>query len=196
MSIAYLQGKPWSSWTRDERFFCAVLYGHASKEPEAFAQWIAEKAKLKAIASTEWDLGFEVCFYRDYLWNQPVASARQSGLPAKRTFDLCLFGNRDIVVIEAKVCEPFDAGQNDDFGLDKDRLASLPGLKDINVHLVALASSAYFANAAKFGRPGTLSMFDGRVTWADLFTRYPDRLLAQADCMYGMRPGQMLDQSG
>jgi hypothetical protein len=28
-------------------------------------------------------------------------------LPAKRTFDLCLFGERDIIVIEAKVCQAF-----------------------------------------------------------------------------------------
>lgn len=191
MGIPYLQGKPWSSWTRDERFFCAVLYGHASNDPAAFATWLIKKAELDATATGEWDLGFEVCFYRDYLWQRGI-SARKENLPAKRTFDLCLFGERDIIIIEAKVCEPFDITQNKEFARDIDRVAELSGLEKDNVHLVALASSKYYANAEEFGDPQTLSMFGGRVEWADLSALYSDSLLAQANGMYGMRPGELL----
>ncbi|MCZ7645684.1 MAG: hypothetical protein M5U26_10430 [Planctomycetota bacterium] len=193
MGIPYLKHRPWSSWTRDERFFCAVLYAHASKEPTAFARWLIDKANLKEVADSEWDLGVEVCFYRDYLWHQPGKSAGKVDLPAKRTFDLCLFGERDIIIVEAKVCEPYDLAQNEDFRSDKEeRINGIPGLEGIRVHLVALASSRYFANAKKFGRPETLTMFDGRVSWADVNGRYPDDLLAQADQMYSMRPGETL----
>lgn len=194
MGIPYLQGKPWSSWTRDERFFCAVLYGHASKEPTAFAQWLIEKAELSAPAGGDWDLGFEVCFYRDYLWQQPGNSARKAKLPAKRTFDLCLFGQRDIIIIEAKVCEQFGSLQNSDFKEDKKRFRGIPKLKGVRVHLVALASSRYLVNVKKFGRSKPLAVFDGSVSWAETFERYADPLLAQADGMYGLKPGEMLMQ--
>jgi hypothetical protein len=190
VGIAYLQGQPWSSWTRDERFFCSVLYSHASADPGAFAEWLITSADLSASPEGEWDLGYEVCFYRDYLWQQPCDSARKAGLPAKRTFDLCLFGERDIVVIEAKVCQAFGGAQNEDFAQDKARIGSLPGLEAVNVHLVALASAAYLGSAKR--RPSTLNMFDGRISWADVNARYPDRLFQQADRMYRVRPGEML----
>lgn len=187
MGISYLRNQPWSSWTREERYFCALLFGHASVAPADFAAWLIDAADLRIDSAGEWDVGFEVCFYRDYLW-QLGASARQAGLPAKRTFDLCLFGERDIIVIEAKVCEAFSGGQNDDFAQDKARIVSMENLDDLGVHIVALASSQYFTNAARFGRPGTLAMFDGRITWAQVAERYADGLLLKADAMYKARP--------
>lgn len=189
MGISYLQNRPWSSWTRDERFFCSVLYSYAAKDPDAFAAWLIAAAKLSARRGGEWELGYEVCFYRDFFWHQERGTARASGLPAKRTFDLCLFGERDIIIVEAKVCEPFDATQNAEFAKDRVRIGAHPDLKDLNVHLVALASSRYFGRAI---RPTTLAMFDGRVTWSAAATKFGDRLLAQAERMYGLKPGELL----
>lgn len=188
MTIDYLRNRPWSDWTREERFFCAVLYSHAAHDPAAFASWLIETAGLQASPEGVWDLGFEVCFYRDFLW-QWGKSAKKSCLPAKRTFDLCLFGERDIIVIEAKVCEAFKTEQNDGFKMDKERVKGIDGLKNLEVHLVALASSVYFANAARWGRPETLAAFDGCVTWDAIAHRFPDHLLEQADRMYRMQPG-------
>jgi hypothetical protein len=190
MGISYLRDQPWSAWTREERYFCAILFGHAAKEPEAFATWMVEAAGLELNPEGVWDLGYEVCFYRDYLW-QLGLSARQLGLPAKRTFDLCLFGERDLVVIEAKVCEPYGGAQNEDFARDKARIAGLPGLEGVNVQVVALASSQYFVNATRFGRPGTLAMFDGRISWQQVAARYDDPLLRRADGMYRPRAGAL-----
>ena len=191
MSISYLRNRPWSSWTREERYFCSLLFSHASQDPAGFAAWLISTAGLGAGAGGEWDLGYEVCFYRDYLWRLGK-SAKQAGLPAKRTFDLCLFGERDMIVIEAKVCEAFGGSQNDDFAQDRARINSIEGLEDIGVHVVALASSRYFANTARFGRPGTLAMFDGRISWAQAAERYADDLLLQADGMYKPRPDAYL----
>jgi hypothetical protein len=190
MGINYLRDQSWSTWTREERFFCAILFLHARQDPAGFAAWLVGSAGLPISPSGEWDLGYEVCFYRDYLW-QLGASAKQAGLPAKRTFDLCLFGERDII-IEAKVCEAFGGSQNDDFSQDRARIKSMAGLEDIGVHTVALASSRYFANAARFGRPGTLTMFDGRITWTQVAERYGDAALQQADGMYKPRPLERL----
>jgi hypothetical protein len=64
----------------------------------------------------------------------------------------------------------------------------------VNVHLVALASSAYFRNAERFGRVGTLATFAGRISWADVHARYPDPLFQQADRIYRMTSGEMLLQ--
>lgn len=191
MGISYLRGQAWSTWTREERYFCAVLFGHARRDPASFASWLIETAGLGIEPAGEWDLGYEVCFYRDYLW-QLDASAKELNLPAKRTFDLCLFGERDIVVIEAKVCEAFGGAQNDDFAQDKARIKSIEGLEDVSVHVVALAPTQYFANAARFGRAGTLTMFDGHITWLQLAELYSDGLLRQADGMYKPRPNELL----
>jgi hypothetical protein len=193
MGIDYLRDQPWSAWTREERYFCAVLFCHARKDPAGFAAWLVSNAGLAISPTGEWDLGDEVCFYRDYLWQLGI-SAKQTGLPGKRTFDLCLFGERDIVVIEAKVCEAYGGAQNDDFARDRARINGIDGLQHVNVQVVALASTEYFANAAQFGRPGTLTMFDGRITWQQLAEHYSDEMLRQADGMYKPRPNGMLAQ--
>lgn len=187
MGISYLDGRPWSDWTREERFFCAVLYSQAVKDPRRFAACLIDKAKLRVDLRGEWDLGYEVCFYRDYLWRKGLATARESGLPAKRTFDLCVFGERDIIIIEAKVCEPFDTRQNEVFWEDRDNINEKLGLKNLGVHVVALASSRYFAGKVK---PGTLAGFGGRIEWRQLAAEYGEdsglsSLLNRADSMYG-----------
>jgi len=188
MPIAYLHGQPWQAWTREERFFCSILYHHASKEPREFAAWIISTAKLSADPSGEWDVGYEVCLYRDLLW-QVGLSARAGEFPPKRTFDLCLFGERDIVVIEAKVCEGFDREQNGWFLKDKSLIGKLPGLTGTRVHLVALASSKYFKNAEKYGEGTALEVFDGRVEWQRVADKYGDPRLARAEELYGLKPG-------
>lgn len=182
MGVSYLDGRPWSEWTREERFFCAVLYAHAVKDPRRFAACLIDKAKLDVDSAGEWDVGFEVCFYRDYLRRKGETTARKAGLPAKRTFDLCLFGERDIIIIEAKVCEPFDPRQNAAFARDRDFIATDLGLKDLGVHVVALAGSRYFAGNV---RPSTLAVFDGRIEWRQMAVEYDEELLRSADSMYG-----------
>jgi hypothetical protein len=94
--------------------------------------------------------------------------------------------------LEAKVCEAFGGVQNDDFAQDKARINSMEGLKHVSVHVVALASTQYFANAARFGCAGTLTMFDGHIAWQQLADRYEDELLRQADGMYKARPNEAL----
>lgn len=191
MGISYLCNQPWSAWTREERYFCAVLFFHARRDPASFASWLIDAAGLDIDSGGEWDLGYEVCFYRDYLWQLGV-SAKQRGFPGKRTFDLCLFGERDLVVIEAKVCEAYSGSQNEDFAQEKLRIKALEGLEQVNVQVVALAGTQYFANAVRFGRPGTLAMFDGHITWLQVAELYSDGLLRQADAMYKPRPNELL----
>lgn len=187
MGVSYLDDRPWAIWTREERFFCAVLYSHAAKDPRRFASCVIDTARLGVDPGGEWDLGLEVCFYRDYLWRKGLTTAKASDLPAKRTFDLCLFGERDIIIIEAKVCEPFGLRQNAVFANDRDMINDKLGLKHLGVHVVALASSRYFAGKV---RPDTLVDFAGRLEWRQLAAEYgDDPLLGRADSMYGVARG-------
>jgi hypothetical protein len=183
--------KPWTSWSREERLFCAVLYEHGRRDPAAFARWLIDAAGLDLSPAGEWDLGYEVCLYRDFLWQKDGLTAAGSVLPYKRTFDLCLFGEAAVVVIEAKVCQRFDPVQNADFERDSERIRSLPGWQDLDVKLVALASARYLANAAKYS-PAALSIFDGQVSWQQAAQHFGDPLLEQADAMYKGKPGALL----
>jgi hypothetical protein len=191
MAVWYLKGRPWSDWTRDERFFCSALYSHAAKDVSRFAAVISVAAGFTLPESDSWDLGYEVSFYRDFLWQQKLRPS-DFEVSDQRAFDLCLFGEQSLVIIEAKVFEPFSASQNRVFELDKVKLNTLPGLEEVSVRLVALASSRYFANQKEHGRDGTLGMFDGRVTWAQLYEEYGDPLLAQADRTYRIKQGEAI----
>lgn len=192
MPIAYLKGRPWSDWTRDERFFCSVLYGHAKRDPQEFARLVNAEANLGLCLDGTWEAGYEVSFYRDFLWQRDGEKPADLGVSDQRAFDLCLFGERAIVVIEAKVFEPFSPAQNRVFGLDREHIRKLPGMAGIDVKLVALASATYFHNQGKFGREDTLRVFDGRISWGCMAAAYSDDLLAQADRTYKIKPGASL----
>jgi hypothetical protein len=194
MPISYLRDHPWVHWSREERLYCAALYEHARADVTDFARWLCRETDPRIEIATddvEWDLGFEVCFYRDYLW-QLKRSARAEGYSPKRTFDLALFSERAVIIIEAKVCEDFNPEQNDDFARDRAALSGLLKRPDLDVKIVALASSKYFENGAVYGHPATLSLFDGKLTWRRVAAKYPDPLLLQADSMYNLQPGVLL----
>jgi hypothetical protein len=185
VQLPYFSGHSWNNLTREERFYCFNLYEHARIDPTDFARWVAETAepKFSIKGENEWDIGVEVCFYRDLLWHGR-RSAKAEDLPFKRTFDLCLFGPRTIIIIEAKAFEGFNSTQNRDFAKDAARIGELPGLKDIKVVLVALASSKYYKAMEKYGDEETLAFFNGRISWAQVFEKYQDKLLLQADQLY------------
>ena len=187
MSISYLKNRPWSKWTRDERYFCSILYSQAASDVRGFASWLIDTAQLRLSKGGTWDLGYEVSFYRDYLW-QLGLSAKAEKFSPKRTFDLCLFGEEQLIIIEAKVFQPFSPKQNDEFKKDKEQIRKLPGLEHLQTAVVALASSRYFDNAEVYGRPETLSVFDGRVSWAQAAEKYPHPSLLRADKLYKSKP--------
>ena len=192
MGIPYLKNCPWSRWTRDERYFCSVLYSLVESDPADFAAWLIDSAGLGAKKNGDWDLGYEVVFYRDYLW-QLGSSATSMGFSQKRTFDLCLFGTRSLIVIEAKVSQCFELAQRKTLEFDKERIPSLQGMAGVDIYVVALASSKYFANVKRYGQPETLRVFDGHVSWAKAAKKYPHPLLCRADDMYKLKPGENLD---
>ena len=179
MPISYLKGHSWSDLTREERYYCYILYSYARVDAAEFARWLNQKCGLSLDLRSEWDLGLEVCFYRDYLWHQE-RRVRETRFSPKRTFDLCLFGENDIVIIETKVDQPFDREQNAAFAADRTAIPQLLESEKVRVSLIALASSKYLSSATH------LDQFSGTLSWADVHQKYGDRLLKQADDLYGV----------
>ena len=164
---------PWSSITREERFFCSHLYHSILGREKEFVKWLCENLKskdeLKLEDKKNWEVSYEVCFYRDFIKaNRETIKAynkkNETNYPPKRTFDLCLFSEDEIVIIEAKVQQGFSLKQIDeiidDRGLVKDLVNNIIK-KNVDVKTVLLYSSDY--------TPREKSITDfPNITWKDL----------------------------
>jgi len=102
MGFIYLDGKNWIDVTREERLFCSYLYWDIKKSVKDFVSWLSTISGLALRFDDTWEVGYEVCFYRDLqkFRRKPLDLTRYS---RKRTFDICLFSESTIVIIEAKV---------------------------------------------------------------------------------------------
>jgi hypothetical protein len=175
MGLKYLDGKAWADVTREERFFCARLYGRILGEtPSTFVGWLRDTHGFALDPEAGWEAAYEACFYRD-LWHH----RRKSGAlySPKRTFDLALFSDDAIVIVEAKAQQPFDEAQAETFALDRAQVVKETGVQ--TVLLLGLCSSHCVVP------PAVSAVFDGSIlSWKELATRYTDPVLARADDIY------------
>ncbi|MBK6734344.1 MAG: hypothetical protein IPG61_09675 [bacterium] len=95
-----------------------------------------------------------------------------------------------MIIVEAKVFERFSAKQNREFDKDARLISQLPGLEAVQVCTVALASSRYFSNAAKYAKSDSLEVFDGLINWSN------DKLLNRADSLYKIKKAHLLLEQG
>ena len=163
-------GKPWVEITREERYFCAELFFEVRKDLKKFIRFLNKFTNLDLNENKVWEIGYEVCFYRDYLFDIGK-SVRLEPYHDKRTFDLCLFSYNQIVIIEAKVFQSFDEKQigylkND---IEEDIHNLLKTSKEsLKVNGVLLYSS--IKPKPEFDHIIKLESF----TWADLYSYYPE----------------------
>jgi hypothetical protein len=185
-SFEYLKNMSWNDITRDERFFCQELFSAIRGNERKFVEFLCEHSTKLTITSKEgqWDSGYEVCFYRDLKFHFNLKKNMKWYSP-KRTFDLCLFGEKDIIVIEAKAEQGFDNKQIKVFQQDRDRIenaisAITPPVSNPKVHLVALCSSYYNP------KDDTLKDFDCKITWKDVAGFIPEKkkVFERADSLY------------
>ena len=168
MGWSYLNGKKWAEVTRDERYFCQQLFATVQRRGvREFVELLNRITGLSLAVEAEWELGYEVCFYRD-LWQ--LRGCKGALHSPKRTFDLCLFSHRQIVIIEAKAQQGFDKdlAQLLIFSEDKKHVVELTGVD--SVLLVGLASSQHIEGSStrSFG-----SHFDGSLmSWKQLADHY------------------------
>lgn len=186
MSWDYLKGKSWADITRDERFFCQHLYHLIRTSPRGFVAEINRLTGLALDTQTPWEIGYEVCFYRDF-WH--LMDKKVVLHSPKRTFDLCLFSKNDIVIIEAKAQQSFesDGSQEESFQRDKKLVKDLTRT---NVTLLGLASSKYLTPQKKKSLLTTVKaanepVFSGLLCWSDLSEYFSnDLVLARANDIY------------
>jgi len=193
MNLPYLGNVDWSSLTREERYFCAELF-HAIRGREAeFVAWLGGLDGMKAVkldAGLSWEVGYEVCFYRDLLKSigKPI---RPTEFSDKRTFDLCLFSPRDVVIIEAKAQQGFEPDQNAEFERDKRDVPAVVAAAGgdptgVRVTVLGLAASRYFENVEKYGKDKRVpEVFDGWFSWKEVddgFQQHP--AFSRAEAVY------------
>ena len=183
------KARNWVDVTRDERFFCAHLYQKVLNDSRGIGHFVNVinevcQPAIPLITDENWELGYEVCFYRDLQFYAPERFT--CNLSPKRTFDLCLLSDSSVVIIEAKVYQSFDTAQTEEFRQDKDHIKNILKLP-VTVQLIPLASSRYHN---RFTSSSLAKAFDGGLlTWKKLAGEYAhDRLLEVADEVYERRP--------
>ena len=169
MGLSYLGGKSWTEITREERFFCQEFYRELTEDGlRIFIEFLYSKG-LRIDPYSTYEAGFEVCFYRDLKF-KGLFHGKKSEYSPKRTFDLCLFSENEMVIIEAKVSEGLTNKQMDDFEKDLKWVPNALGNEDFKVHLVALVSDGYSPS------PETQERFDKMVTWKQISEIFPENL--------------------
>jgi hypothetical protein len=173
---AYLRNKSWSEITREDRYFCAELYFDIKDNPKSFVEFLNKKLEKGFNINQQWEVGYEVCFYRDYLFSigEPVKlKYNKQKYPQKRTFDLCLFSDTDIIIIEAKADQNFSKSQMKSVKKDKNLLTRL--LKEngkapsINIFLLCASTNKQEIKGYK------------KFYWKDLVSIYNNSIYAVAD---------------
>lgn len=176
MGFSYLNNQDWGDISREERLYCAYLFESVRKDTKKLLDLIRSKLELgKAEYNAEWEIGYEVCFYRDYFYAIKKRPIRSSGFSPKRTFDLCLFSEKRIIIFESKVHQGFESRQIGSYKKDKGQIHGLLR-KTIKVDLVAICSGYYHSKL--------LSRFDATVTWEDLHRKYRNPIFDQANSIY------------
>lgn len=179
MTLNFIQSK-WQDITREERFFCSHLYHSIINREQEFIEWLNNNTTLKLNPNSNWEVGYEVCFYRDLIkhWRaQGKTNLNENTYSSKRTFDICMFSNDHIVIIEAKAQQGFHGDQLKDFEDDKNDIKSLFDNQGIEMSfdIVLLHSNHYTPK-------NTLP----KIKWIDLYNSFcKNNLFLKADQLYG-----------
>lgn len=185
-TIKYFGKKSWSEITREERYFCSHLYLSVIGREKEFVKWLSKIANIEIDFQKVWDISFEVCFYRDFLksQNQSIKSYKRkdgSLYSQKRTFDLCLFSQDEIIIIEAKAQQGFTGHQLEEILQDAELVEELTTEFGISkrAKVILLHSSLYHP------RDKRILNFP-RFTWLDFcsFQKENNEVFKRADNIY------------
>ena len=182
MSHRYLNKFHWSEITRDERFFCSELYRVIYGSELGFVHWLEKKLSLGLNTSCGWEMATEVCFYRDFEMSFP-GSVPSDMYSQKRTFDICLFGPDQVVIIEAKSHQEMPLAEAIAAERDADNVQHILGLHS-RPATIALVSNEYKENHSRHSRAKPLCRFDGTITWGELAEEYDSYLFQRANSIY------------
>lgn len=174
--ISYLGNKHWNEISRTELLFTSHLYEMIRKDIKKFIRFLNTKEGFHLDEELEWEVSFEVCFYRDFLQSYNMYESHIQEYKPKRTFDLCLFSEKSIVIIEAKAQQCFDDKKDGEaFSEDKILVKQIVrniANKNIDVHVVALASQKCLNDMGCYGRTLLLNSIDKKITWSEMDVLY------------------------
>lgn len=175
MGFTYFQGNNWKDVSREERLFCSHLYHKINQQgnTKKFVEWLNNtkspltgfENQLSLDVNVEWEIAYETCFYRDILksyghgvkeklvqlsLNKNIGGDSVNLI--KRTFDLTLFSEDTIVIIEAKAAQGLSTKQFKEFEVDekliKGVFEELKIKKAPRIIFIILASQSYFSSPA------------------------------------------------
>lgn len=178
----YLDKLNWTDITRDERFFCSELYRVVYGCELEFVHWLKKIISLDLNTSNDWTIVPEVCFYRDYEMHFPDSITSDMYSP-KRTFDICLFGDEQVVIIEAKSHQEMPLAEARRIQNDAANVQCILKLRS-RPTTVALVSDDYRDNHQLYSRKKPLSYFDGVITWGELENKYNNKIFWRANSIY------------
>ena len=175
MGVSYFKDLRWAEITREERFFCQHLYQYFKSGHISEFLSLIEKNGIIVQKQEFVDIGFEVCFYRDYTKRFEIPL---KGFSPKRTFDLALFMEEAIFIIEAKAQQGHTPEQVTSFLIDRDQVRKITEIS--HVYLVSITSSKYPIP------DGLRQAFDAHLTWSEIASVYNnDNIFKRADEVYG-----------
>jgi len=173
----------WYKITREERFFCAVLFHDMMTDFSPF--WNLIRTKLPEVLDINFeDVGFyyEVCFFRDAEKAghfEEITDKKEKKRLFKRTFDFMLFlPDNTAIIIEAKAQQGYKTAQLEEL---KESIIKIKSNKKYPIkecYLVGLASSK---NRMK---DSTKEYFDAIITWNEIVDIYKQDIYKRADDLY------------
>ena len=182
--LSWLANKRWGQVTREERYFCAELYCAIKEDVSKFVRFLDTTCEQIIDVNSNWQVEYEVCFYRDWLKfnqeNRKVQAQIDIKLSKKRTFDLALFSDSQVILFEAKSHQSFSKEQAIEFKKDRIRFQRCTGVS--KVHNAAIISSKYTP------RDSTEEHFSLKplLTWEKLAGHFNGKseIFRRADCIY------------
>jgi hypothetical protein len=177
MNFKFLKGKSWAEVTRDERYFNYELVSDIRKNKVPFFKLLGIKDEKK------FDVELEVCFYRDLLKSYNIENI----FSPKRTFDIALFSDDEIYIVETKAQQGFSKKQLKNFLKDKNDIKILfnkinseenKSLKVPNVFICCIISSRYKPSQ------NTEKTFHKIIYWKDIHKLYKKDIYDRADNIY------------
>jgi len=192
MKPKYLN-QSWYEITRDERHFCFNLQCQLrqNKTESDFIKWLINESNIELkeeFDGKQFEMDVEVCYYRDLIFQYEkeqgfrIKDKEQIKGFLKRTFDLCIFLPKDIIIIEAKAAKGMTTSQMLEFKKDKKAIEichSNLNLSKPNVHLIALVSKEYLNKSVWFTNQNEIhGIFENIIDW--------QKIQDEANCNYSM----------
>lgn len=177
--ISYLHNKNWIDFSREERLFCAHLYFDIKKNVKRFIEFLNLKNdSIKNDIHAEWEIAYEVCFYRDWLKNINQSIKDKPDYPQKRTFDLCLFSENKIIIIEAKAQQGFQSTQNESF--EKDIKIIQKMFAEFKPETKISIEYCFLGQSKNVDKEYALDV-QYKISWKEIFELYNDSIYNRAD---------------